>query len=53
MEIADDIAYGIHKYESISGESGFLENFGLEILVETARFWMSLGYFEDSSNGDF
>ncbi len=41
-----DIAYGIGKYESISGDHEFLERFGCEILVETARLWMSLGFFD-------
>ncbi|HAK47114.1 MAG TPA: beta-phosphoglucomutase [Spirochaeta sp.] len=44
-----DIAYGIRKYESVSGDSEFLNKYGLEILIETARFWLSLGHLENQS----
>ena len=47
-----DIAYGIKKYSSVSGDHGFMRCCGVEILVETARFWMSLGFFSDE-DGSF
>ncbi len=46
-----DIAYGISRYVKVSGDNGFMTDFGLEILIETARFWMSLGFF--NSSGEF
>ncbi len=47
-----DIAYGIKKYHSISGDGSFIKKYGLEILIETARLWMSLGFFQEP-NGSF
>ena len=44
-----DIAYGIQHYVNTSGDDEFLKKYGLEILVETARFWVSLGYMDDKS----
>ncbi|MBI9106222.1 MAG: beta-phosphoglucomutase [Spirochaetales bacterium] len=40
-----DIAYGIQQYTSSSGDFDFLKSSGAEILVETSRLWMSLGFF--------
>lgn len=36
-----DIAYAIDQYVQTTGDYEFMKNEGLEILVETARFWMS------------
>jgi alpha,alpha-trehalose phosphorylase len=36
-----DIAYAIDQYVQATGDDGFMRDKGLEILVETARFWMS------------
>jgi alpha,alpha-trehalose phosphorylase len=45
--------HAIRKYVEISGDSDFLENYGAEILVETARLWMSLGFYSESKDGSF
>ncbi len=45
-----DIAYAIKKYVEITGDTDFLYNEGVEILVETARLWQNLGFFK---NGKF
>jgi len=42
-----DIAYAIKKYFEITGDKDFLYNEGAEILVETARLWLDLGFFQD------
>ncbi|AFY58183.1 trehalose/maltose hydrolase or phosphorylase [Rivularia sp. PCC 7116] len=42
-----DIAYAIKKYVEITGDKDFLYNEGVEILVETARLWHDLGFFQD------
>lgn len=42
-----DIAYAIKKYVEITGDTDFLYNEGVEILVETARLWVDLGFFKD------
>jgi len=36
-----DIAYAIDQYVQATGDYEFMRDNGLEILVETARFWMS------------
>ncbi|HSL58673.1 MAG TPA: glycosyl hydrolase family 65 protein [Acidimicrobiales bacterium] len=42
-----DIAYAIRKYVDVRGDVGFLAEVGAEILVETARMWLDLGFFGD------
>jgi alpha,alpha-trehalose phosphorylase len=42
-----DIAYAIRRYVDVRGDIGFLVDTGAEILVETARMWMDLGFFGD------
>ncbi|HET9666702.1 MAG TPA: glycoside hydrolase family 65 protein, partial [Desertimonas sp.] len=42
-----DIAYAIRRYVDVRGETDFLIETGAEILVETARMWMDLGFFGD------
>src|SRR5205823_10390467 len=39
-----DIAYAVAHYIEATGDSAFEEAVGLELLVETARLWCSLGY---------
>jgi len=36
-----DIAYAIDQYVQATGDEEFMRNKGLEMLVDTARFWMS------------
>ncbi|MDC7124305.1 MAG: beta-phosphoglucomutase [Spirochaetales bacterium] len=47
-----DIAYGINKYLKASADKDFLKKYGFEIYIETARLWMSLGFF-DEVTGEF
>jgi len=42
-----DIAYAVKKYVEVTGDKDFLYNEGVEILVETARLWHDLGFFQD------
>ena len=48
-----DIAYALHHYNRVSGDLGFLLEQGAEVLVETARFWMELGFFSERRDGQF
>ncbi|MBV9616082.1 MAG: glycoside hydrolase family 65 protein, partial [Ktedonobacteraceae bacterium] len=48
-----DIAYAIRKYVMATGDEEFLENYGAEILVETARLWQSLGFYSKPKGGKF
>jgi alpha,alpha-trehalose phosphorylase len=42
-----DIAYAIRRYVDVRGDTDFLFETGAEILVETARMWIDLGFLGD------
>src|SRR5579875_972998 len=44
FHINADIAYAVTQYIDATGDTAFEEEVGLELLVETARLWRSLGY---------
>jgi alpha,alpha-trehalose phosphorylase len=46
FHINADIAEAVHRYHTVTGDDRFIQDFGLELLVETARLWMSLGHFD-------
>jgi alpha,alpha-trehalose phosphorylase len=48
-----DIAYAIRKYVEVTGDEAFLREYGAEILVETARFWVDLGGYVDRQERRF
>lgn len=39
-----DIAYAVYQYVSLTGDHEFMSTQGIDILVETARMWESIGY---------
>ena len=39
--ITADIAYALYKYYTATGDDNFMEHFGYEMFIETARFWAS------------
>jgi alpha,alpha-trehalose phosphorylase len=41
-----DIANAVANYLNATGDEGFAESCGLELLVETAKLWMSLGHHD-------
>ncbi|MDQ6851148.1 MAG: family 65 glycosyl hydrolase [Actinomycetota bacterium] len=45
MHINADIAGAVQRYVDWTGDDDFYRDYGMELLVETARLWMSLGYF--------
>ena len=47
-----DIVYALRKYVDATGDAGFLRAIGAEILIETARLWADLGFF-DRRDGRF
>ncbi|MFP4490879.1 MAG: beta-phosphoglucomutase [Spirochaetaceae bacterium] len=47
-----DIAYGVKRYLNASGDSSFLPC-AAEILIETARMWYDLGWFNQRRGGAF
>ncbi|MFX0539262.1 glycoside hydrolase family 65 protein [Ornithinimicrobium sp. Y1847] len=48
--INSDIAYALMKYVRATGDTQFLHSQGVDILVETARLWADLGFWQ--RNGD-
>ena len=44
FHINADIAYAMTQYIEATGDATFEKEVGLELLVETARLWISLGY---------
>jgi alpha,alpha-trehalose phosphorylase len=48
-----DIIYGLRKYVNATGDEEFLFQCGVEMLIETARFWHDLGFFSSRKGGKF
>jgi alpha,alpha-trehalose phosphorylase len=46
FHINADIAYAVAHYIEATGDTAFEEEVGLEVLVETARLWRSLGHVD-------
>src|SRR5205814_7757139 len=45
--------YGLRKYVQATGDESFLREYGAEMLVETARLWLDLGFYSDVKGGKF
>jgi alpha,alpha-trehalose phosphorylase len=48
-----DIMYALRKYVQATGDEPFLQDCGAEMLVETARLWLDLGFYCDAKEGKF
>jgi alpha,alpha-trehalose phosphorylase len=48
-----DVAYAIHQYGSVTGDLDFVLRHGAAVMVETARFWMELGFHSERRDGRF
>jgi len=48
-----DIMYALRKYVQATGDELFLRDCGAEMLVETARLWLDLGFYSDAKRGKF
>jgi alpha,alpha-trehalose phosphorylase len=48
-----DIMYALKKYVDVTGDREFLDRFGAEMLVETARLWTDLGFYSKQRGGKF
>jgi trehalose/maltose hydrolase-like predicted phosphorylase len=47
------IAYAVRQYWEASGDSEFLRDLGAELVIETARVWLEIGFFNPRRNGQF
>lgn len=45
VHINGDISYAIQTYVNVTGDTQFMEEYGAEMMVEIARFWLSFGTF--------
>ena len=50
FHINADIAYAVATYIEATGDAAFEEEVGLELLVETARLWLSLGFLNATTD---
>jgi alpha,alpha-trehalose phosphorylase len=48
-----DIAYAMRQYGQVTGDVDFILDEGAEVLIETARLWMELGFFSERRDGAF
>jgi alpha,alpha-trehalose phosphorylase len=48
-----DIMYALRKYVQATDDETFLQECGAEMLVETARLWLDLGFYSDVKGGKF
>jgi alpha,alpha-trehalose phosphorylase len=48
-----DIMYALRKYVQATGDEQFLREYGAEMLVETSRLWLDLGFYSDAKGGKF
>lgn len=48
-----DIMFGLQKYVRATGDMQLLTGKGAEMLVETARLWYDLGFFNERRDGRF
>ena len=48
-----DIMYALRKYVQATGDELFLRECGAEMLVETARLWLDLGFYSETKGGKF
>jgi alpha,alpha-trehalose phosphorylase len=48
-----DIMYALRKYVQATGDEAFLRDYGAEMLVETARLWLDLGFYSEAKEGKF
>lgn len=47
IHIVSDIAYAIQQYWEVTGDNDFMVDYGTEILIETARFFVSRSDYDE------
>ncbi|TGN31069.1 glycoside hydrolase family 65 protein [Aeromicrobium chenweiae] len=48
-----DVSYALSQYLAATGDVDFLTREGIDILVETARMWVDLGFWRNEADGTF
>lgn len=50
IHITADVAYAIASYGKATGDMDFMKNFGYEIYLQTARYWVSRITYDEAEN---
>ncbi|HWT73344.1 MAG TPA: glycosyl hydrolase family 65 protein [Mobilitalea sp.] len=50
QHITADVAYGIWQYYMVTGDQAFMDEYGYEIIFDTAKFWVSRLEYSDVDN---
>ncbi len=53
FHIDADIAFAARQYAAVAGDQEFAGHQGLDLLVETARMWVSLGFWQADGDQQF
>lgn len=53
FHLCADIAAAVERYRTMTGDEDFEREVGVELLVETARMWQSLGHHDHGADGAF
>jgi alpha,alpha-trehalose phosphorylase len=48
-----DVMYALRKYVEVTGDEEFLFAYGAEMLIETARLWVDLGFYSHDGKEQF
>jgi alpha,alpha-trehalose phosphorylase len=48
-----DVSYALSQYLAATGDVDFLVREGIDVLVETARMWVDLGFWRNEADGTF
>ena len=51
FHVTADVADAVTRFQLVTGNEDFARRFGTDLLVESARLWASLGYFD--ADGEF
>ena len=48
-----DVAYAVNRYYQVTDDKDFMAKTGLELLMETARFWTNFGHYTAAKRFEF
>ncbi|WLD59157.1 hypothetical protein NFC81_05055 [Salinispirillum sp. LH 10-3-1] len=48
-----DVAYAVKQYHQATGDHEFMRDAGVEVVLESARMWMSIGFFNPRLDDQF
>lgn len=48
-----DIAWAVRQYHQVTGDTAFIRDYGAEIVLDSARMWLSIGFFNPRRGGQF